>query len=120
MAFCCWRSLRKNEWFELPLNVGLKYCNRPNQVDPHVPGPMAFKDQDRVNNIISASGFTNVSIKDHKSKLVVGPTPKMAANNSIGVGPLSWILQNFDNHIKALVQTELEKQLMQNVTSQGV
>ena len=120
LAFCCWRSLSKNEWFELPLNVGLKYCAPPNQVDPHAPGPMAFKDQDRINSILNASGFTKVSIHDHESKLVVGPTPKIAASNLTDVGPLSRLMQNSDNHIKMLVQTELEKQLMEHVTSRGV
>jgi ubiquinone/menaquinone biosynthesis C-methylase UbiE len=120
LAFCCWRSLSKNEWFELPLNVGLKYCAPPNQVDPHAPGPMAFKDQDRINSILNASGFTKVSIHDHESKLVVGPTPKIAASNLTDVGPLSRLVQNSDNHIKILVQTELEKQLMEHVTSRGV
>lgn len=120
LAFCCWRSLSKNEWFELPLNVGLKYCAPPNQVDPHAPGPMAFKDQDRINSILNASGFTKVSIHDHESKLVVGPTPEIAASNLTDVGPLSRLMQNSDNHIKMLVQTKLEKQLMEHVTSRGV
>ena len=127
LSFCCWRSLSKNEWFELPLNVGLKYCDQPNQDDTmdaaglsYSPGPMAFKDQDRINSILLASGFTEVSIHDHESKLVVGPTPKIAASNLTDVGPLSRLMQNYDNHIKMLVQTELEKQLMEHVTSRGV
>ena len=52
LAFCCWRSLNKNEWFELPLNVGLKYCDRSDPMDAaassYAPGPMAFNNQDRI------------------------------------------------------------------------
>ncbi len=127
LAFCCWRSLSKNEWFELPLNVGLKYCDQDNQVDPmdaaghsYTPGPMAFKDKDIIDKILSDSGFSAISIKDLKSTLVVGLTPTIAANNLISIGPLSRLLLNYDDQTKALVQTELEQQLMQHVTSEGV
>ncbi len=127
LAFCCWRSLSKNEWFELPLNVGLKYCNQDNKVDPmdvaghsYTPGPMAFKDRDLIDTILTDSGFSAISIKDHKSTLVVGSTPTIAANNLISIGPLSRLILNYDDQIKALVQTELEQQLMQHVTSEGV
>ena len=124
LAFCCWRSLSKNEWFELPLNAGLKYCVRPDPMGAegpsYVPGPMAFKDQDRIEKILNESGFSNISIRDYKSSLVVGLTPTTAANNLKDIGPLSRLLQDSDNHIKALVQTELEKQLMHHVTPKGV
>ena len=127
LAFCCWRSLSKNEWFELPLNVGLKYCNQDNKVDPmdvaghsYTPGPMAFKDRDLIDTILTDSGFSAISIKDHKSTLVVGSTPTIAANNLISIGPLSRLILNYDDQIKALIQTELEQQLMQHVTSEGV
>ena len=127
LAFCCWRSLSKNEWFELPLNVGLKYCDQPNQVDPmdaaglsYTPGPMAFKDQDRIDKFLCESGFSTISIKDHKSTLVVGSTPAIAANNLTSVGPLSRLMQNTDDHIKASIQTELRQQLMHHFTSKGV
>ena len=127
LAFCCWRSLSKNEWFELPLNVGLKYCDQPNQDDTmdaaglsYSPGPMAFKDQDRIDKILSESGFSTISIKEHKSKLTVGLTPKIAASNLTNVGPLSRLMQNYNDNIKALIQTDLEKQLIQNVTPEGV
>lgn len=127
LAFCCWRSLSKNEWFELPLNIGLKYCNQDNKVDPmdvaghsYTPGPMAFKDRDLIDTILTDSGFSAISIKDHKSTLVVGSTPTIAANNLISIGPLSRLILNYDDQIKALIQTELEQQLMQHVTSEGV
>ena len=127
LAFCCWRSLSKNEWFELPLNVGLKYCDQPNQDDTmgaaglsYSPGPMAFKDQDRIDKILSESGFSTISIKEHKSKLTVGLTPKIAASNLTNVGPLSRLMQNYNDNIKALIQTDLEKQLIQNITPEGV
>ena len=51
---------------------------------------------------------------------MVGLTPTTAANNLKDIGPLSRLLQDSDNHIKALVQTELEKQLMHHVTPKGV
>ena len=124
LAFCCWRSLSENEWFEVPLNAGLKFCDLSDPVDAagssYVPGPMAFKDQDRIDKILNESGFTNISIKDYKSMLVVGPTPQIAANNLINIGPLSRLIQNSDDQIKALVQTELEQQLMHHVTPKGV
>ncbi len=36
------------------------------------------------------------------------------------IGPLSRVIQDSDNHIKALSQTELEKQLMHHVSHKGV
>jgi hypothetical protein len=81
---------------------------------------MAFKDQDRIDKILSGSGFSTISIKEHKSTLVVGSTPAIAANNLTSVGPLSRLMQNYDDHIKASIQTELEQQLMHHVTSKGV
>jgi SAM-dependent methyltransferase len=124
LAFCCWRSLSKNEWFELPLNVGLKYCDRSDPMDAagpsYAPGPMAFKDQDRIDKILNESGFSNISIEDYKSTLVVGPTPIIAANNLMDVGPLYRLIQNSDDNIKALVKTELKQQLTHHVTPKGV
>ena len=124
LAFCCWRSLSKNQWFELPLNAGLKICDGSDPMgaeeSSYVPGPMAFKDRDRIDNILNESGFSNILIRDYKSSLVVGLTPEIAAKNLMKIGPLSRVIQDSDNHIKALVQAELEKQLMHHVTPKGV
>ena len=86
----------------------------------YTPGPMAFKDRDLIDTILTDSGFSAISIKDHKSTLVVGSTPTIAANNLISIGPLSRLILNYDDQIKALIQTELEQELMQHVTSEGV
>lgn len=120
IAFCCWRDLKYNEWFEFPLNVGLKYCPPPEKSDPNAPGPLAFKEKDRIQTILSATGFTRIAIENYNSKLVVGPTPKDAAKQLSEFGPLYRLLANATDTITTSVRNELSSELEEFLTPDGV
>ncbi len=61
MAFISWRGMPENPWFRVPFEVAVARLGRPEMLDPHAPGPTAFKDINRVTGILEDAGWTEVS-----------------------------------------------------------
>lgn len=59
--FACWRDIRENPWMHVPLHAVYKHVPRIPKPDPNDPGPFSFADTSRVENILTASGFTRPS-----------------------------------------------------------
>ncbi len=95
MAFCCWRHPRDNPWAMVPLGAArnaLKLNSPP--TDPHAPGPFAFADADRLRGILNDAGFRAVSITPFDAPVVLGATPRLAAENAVRfVGPVSRLVR---------------------------
>jgi len=62
IVFVCWKDLLENEWLAVPGAAILQYLPFPEAGSPGAPGPFAFADRDRVSGILTAAGFTDVSI----------------------------------------------------------
>ena len=59
----CWRrGLPDNPLFAVPVEAVAPHLGRPEEADPHAPGPMAFADGPRVEAILAAAGWRDARV----------------------------------------------------------
>jgi SAM-dependent methyltransferase len=57
LVFAAWAGPEVNPWFTLPLEAAVARLGAPEPTPPDAPGPMAFRDRDRVLGILDAAGL---------------------------------------------------------------
>lgn len=94
LAFVCWRHPRDNAWAMAPLAAARSALGIvPPPWDPLAPGPFAFADGDRVQQLLHAAGFDGIAVRRVDAQLQVGATPAAAAAHALRIGPASHYLR---------------------------
>ena len=94
MAFICWRSPKDNPWATVPVMAGrLALGIEGPPSDPHAPGPFAFADEGRVRGILEEAGFRNVRAERFDSHMLLGSSPRSAAEATARIGPLGRLVR---------------------------
>jgi SAM-dependent methyltransferase len=91
LGFVCWRAIRDNPAFVVPLEAALPFLPEPPRPwDPAAPGPFAFADQDRIQGILDGGGYGDVDIAPHDTELVFagGRDIDAAVDLALQIGPL--------------------------------
>lgn len=120
LGFVCWQALNKNQWFETPINVALKHIPPPPPSTPDAPGPMAFAKPDRVRSILSSAGFGNIDIEPLETTLILGADVAASVQKLVQSGPVSRLLNDASEDIKARVAADLGDALVEFETDGGV
>jgi thioredoxin reductase/SAM-dependent methyltransferase len=92
LGFVCWRALRDNPSFVVPLAAALPYLpEAPPAPEPGAPGPFAFADEDRVRAILDRAGYADIDIAPHDTDLVLagGGDLEAAVDLAMQIGPLA-------------------------------
>ena len=91
LSFACWRPLAENEWALLPLQAALPLLAAPPTMpEPGTPGPFAFGDADHVRNILSDSGWSDVTITPWNGEIALpGHSADETADFMLEIGPLA-------------------------------
>lgn len=92
LGFVCWRAMRENPSFVLPLEAARPLLSEvPPPPEPDAPGPFAFADRARMQTILERSGYRDVDIKAHDTELVFAGRSDIegAVDLALQVGPLS-------------------------------
>jgi SAM-dependent methyltransferase len=63
LVFACWKDLLENEWLSVPGAAILQHLPLPEAAPPGAPGPFAFADAEHVRRILTAAGFSDISIE---------------------------------------------------------
>lgn len=90
IAFCCWRSPSENPWGVIPAMAAreaLKLEAPP--MDPTAPGPFAFADITRLENLMRGAGFTAFDARRFDADVYMGPSPEAAGDQMARYGPAS-------------------------------
>ncbi|SDH54219.1 class I SAM-dependent methyltransferase [Alloyangia pacifica] len=106
LAFICWRGIDENPWFDLPMKAAVEHLGPPAPGDPDAPGPMAFRDPERVRGILSRAGFSDISIETVEAELRL-PQGMKAADLATRIGPAV-------RHMRDKGATEAQAQAIQN------
>lgn len=109
LAFVCWQALKENQWAQVPLAVALRHVPAP-QPPPDAPGPFALADRERVQQILRAAGFTEITIKDVHTLLGVGGGTDVASTVEflMNTGSLGRLLRDVaDDSIRSRVRKEM-------------
>lgn len=94
-VFVCWRAPRDNNWAMTPLVAARKAMGiTPAPADPYAPGPFAFADDGRVRAILSDAGFEQLDVQRFDTPVLLGTTPRSAAENAVRVGPTSRLVRD--------------------------
>ncbi|NDV97928.1 class I SAM-dependent methyltransferase [Salipiger sp. PrR002] len=86
LAFICWRASDENPWFDLPMKAAVAHLGPPEAGDPDAPGPMAFRDPERVRRILLGAGFERITIETVEAVLRL-PQGAKASDLATRIGP---------------------------------
>ena len=87
MVFACWRPFAENLWSREPLMALAPLLKEPlKPADPDLPGPFALLDDGKINRILGASGWRDVSIERWDGPIGVGRDAEEAARFLLKIG----------------------------------
>jgi SAM-dependent methyltransferase len=72
LAFVCWQPAPMNEWVTVPLFAVGPHVGFPDPPAPHAPGPFAFGDGDRLREILTTAGWSDVELEDVQTTVSPG------------------------------------------------
>lgn len=110
LAFACWRGAQENDWVRLPMAAIRDLVALP-PVDPAAPGPFAFADPGRIDQLLTEAGYRDVVIEPFDAKIPYGrgATREDAINDAVrlgfAVGPLARALAGQPDDIRARAAT---------------
>ncbi len=109
LGFVCWRGVKENIWVTSGLEVALRHVPRPEPGDPLAPGPFAFADPTRVEGILGAAGFAQMTATPFDADLMLGGEggPVAAADFTLELGPVGRLLADSSAETKKRVKDEL-------------
>lgn len=89
IAFICWRTPAENLWAAAPLMAAKPFLPEQPPTDPLAPGPFAFADPRRIEDILSQSGFSAIRIEKYDGAMTLGTDLAATATQTLQIGPLS-------------------------------
>jgi SAM-dependent methyltransferase len=114
LAFACWRPALENAWVTVPALAARPFLPATPPPDPLAPGPFAFADPGRVEEILTKAGFSGVEVNKLDGVMNLGASADEAAFQMTNLGPLSRALGEVEDEavrerVRAAVQTALEE-----------
>lgn len=113
LVFICWQPVIDNEWVTVSLDVVARHITLPPPPGPHDSGPMSFGKPERVNSVLSAAGFTNITVSDFSPMFTIGHTIDQAVDFLTQMGPASGAIAKSDtsDRIKSEITADLRNTL---------
>jgi SAM-dependent methyltransferase len=102
LAFLAWRALDMNPWMGVPVQAAFSVLPRPEPPPPHAPGPFAFADGARLQDLLEGAGWREVRLETVEAMLDLGD-PDMAVQQMIRMGPPAPIFAQADAATQAQV-----------------
>lgn len=121
VAFICWQSFQENQWVFVPMMAALQHIPPPEIPPPGAPGPFAFADAERVRDILTRSGFTDVACESVNETLGVGGNHlDQTVEFLMQMGPTARILREVDDAVRIKVANAVREALVPFNTPSGV
>jgi SAM-dependent methyltransferase len=89
LSFVCWQHPSLNPWQSLSIQVIKEFLDLP-APPPKSPGPFAFEDKSYIEEILNASGFRDIEIKDNQEDIVMfsGKSIREACEDYLTINPV--------------------------------
>jgi len=98
LVFVCWQAAALNPWVAIPIAAVRPLVPDFVPPDPEAPGPFAFADDGRVEAILTAAGFRDITLNAHELVLNVGEGDLDACVDGIlKLGPVTRLLREADD-----------------------
>ena len=92
-AFVAWAGPERNPWFTLPLQAAVARLGPVAPTPPDAPGPMAFRNIDRVRGLLRAAGFAGAEGEEVAVDLHHSGGMPAALRLVLNVGPVARMLR---------------------------
>ncbi len=86
LCMAVWASMEDNVHWRIPFEIAVKHLGPPAPVDPHQPGPMAFRAPVYLRGILDKAGFTAIDIAP-QGFTIAGQTARSEAEHAAMFGP---------------------------------
>jgi len=125
LAFVCWRTATENAWASAPMLAAMPFLPPMEPGLPGAPGPFAFADKSRIEQILKNAGFSAISIAAYDHKLPLGASAHgdpldEALVQAMEIGPLGRMLSGLPDETRAKARAAVRDELARHVTPQGV
>lgn len=96
LTMACWSQLDKNPWFQVPMYAAKDRLGAPPAVDPDAPGPLAFRNTQRVVRILEDAGFTDINAETETLLLTPIGDLNRVATHAASIGPAARAVEYFE------------------------
>ncbi len=76
LCFVCWQEMLTNEWIAVPSLAMVAHVGIPELPEPGAPGPFALADAQRTKGLLESSGWSEVTVEEHKDGMRMGRDPE--------------------------------------------
>lgn len=119
IAFVCWRAMALNPFMTAPLEAALSLLpEAPRPPDPNAPGPFAFADPVRVEEILARAGFHDIVLSPH-DEAIGGGNVDQAVKTALSIGPLGAALRERPELTRS-VEAAVREVMTYHLTDRGV
>ncbi|MEO0766365.1 MAG: class I SAM-dependent methyltransferase [Pseudomonadota bacterium] len=96
LSMACWSALDANPWFRIPMYAAKDRLGAPPPVDPDAPGPLAFRNIDRVRGILDGAGFTAIDATAEDLFLTPPGDLDHVSRHAAMIGPAARAIEFFE------------------------
>jgi ubiquinone/menaquinone biosynthesis C-methylase UbiE len=122
VAFVCWRAFTDNPWATIPFESILEeFPDAQPTAAEGAPGPFAFADRAKLEQILSAAGFRSIAIERFDEPLIMSEgSLSDAVDFAINTGPVARLLVDASPEALARVRDGMARTLAQHHDASGV
>jgi ubiquinone/menaquinone biosynthesis C-methylase UbiE len=122
LAFVCWRAFTDNPWATIPFESILEVFPDAQPTAPAgAPGPFAFADRAKLEEVLSAAGFRSIAIERFDDPLIMSEgSLSDAVDFAINTGPVARLLLDASPEALARVRDGMARTLAQHHDASGV
>ncbi len=122
MAFVAWAGPEHNPWFTLPQRAAVARLGPVEETPPEAPGPMAFRDPDRVTGLLAAAGLREAGAETVDLHLRNSGGLDAVLRLVASIGPVPRVLREKQGtpEDRAAILAHLRTELAPFVTAKGV
>jgi SAM-dependent methyltransferase len=97
ICLICWRPADENPWFYVPLRAAESIVLPLPAVEPGAPGPFSFAARERLHDVLTRAGFTDVAIDRRDTTICASSTGiAEAVEFSVLAGPVARMILDAD------------------------
>ena len=120
LVFLCWQSLEENPWMGVPAQTAFSIVPPAGPPPaPDAPGPFSFALPERVESILTESGFKNINFSAINVTMKMGSL-EQTMEFFLKVGPVAVVLAEASDEQKTQVSRAIGEALKQFETEDGV
>ncbi|WP_439532389.1 class I SAM-dependent methyltransferase [Polymorphobacter sp.] len=123
LCFACWRTPAENGWATMAMDAVADLLPPAPPADPHAPGPFAFADPARIEQILEAAGWSDIALHAHDFGMAVGQGDDPlgdAVDFSLRIGPAARAVREGGPEVVAAAREALARLYAGHVTDDTV